>query len=63
MNIKTLIESDTASVFKLEDGRIYVVSAMSGMEDPETLVNNYKAFIFGDSFLCGRNLALNPSMW
>nr|DAJ48610.1 MAG TPA: hypothetical protein [Caudoviricetes sp.] len=59
MKIETVTESDAASVFKLEDGRVYVVAPMSGTEDPETLVNNYNAFIFGDSFV-RENLGPEP---
>ena len=51
MNIEIVTESDAASVFKLEDGSVYVVAPMSDTEDPETLVNNYNAFIFGTSFV------------
>lgn len=51
MNIETVTESDAASVFKLEYGHVYVVSQMSNTEDPETLVNDYNAFIFGTSFV------------
>lgn len=60
MNIETVIESNAASVFKLKGGRVYVVAAMSGMEDPETLVNNYKAFIFGDSFVVRKEFSPEP---
>ena len=47
MSIETVTDTLTMSVFKDDAGITYVVQRMEGSKDPETLVNDHKAFIYG----------------
>lgn len=53
MSIETITDTPAMSVFKDDAGTIYVVSAMEEMKDPENLVNDPEAFIFGDCTIDG----------
>lgn len=53
MSIETITDTPAMSVFKDDAGTTYVVSAMEEMKDPENLVNDPKAFIFGDCTIDG----------
>lgn len=47
MGVETVTNTLTMSVFKDDDRGIYVVQRMEESKDPETLVNDHKAFIYG----------------
>ena len=53
MNIETITDTHALSVFKDAAGTTYVVSAMEGAKDPESLVNDPRSFIFGDCTIDG----------
>lgn len=53
MSIETITGTPNLSVFKDVAGTTYVVSQISGAKDPESLVNDPKAFIFGDCTIDG----------
>ena len=47
MSIETITDTPTMSVFKDDAGTVYTVTPMREAKDPENLVNDHKAFIFG----------------
>lgn len=53
MSIETITDTPTMSVFKDDAGITYVVSWMRETKDPESLVNDPKAFIFGGCTIDG----------